>query len=1620
MKKKLIQILMLLVVAVSMGAFVSCKDTNDDLRNEFAQALGQSTGNKTVWEMLEQQEADLATLRQKYADALAAIEAAKCHCGEPGGLKDQLTILQTTVTNLNNLINGGGSSSGGSGIIDIIDDYIDEVIQTGSGGSLQDIINQVIDQGGDIADILQQIETITNNLNSQGANITFLLSNAETAAAKLDSTINELDNLKEKVDAIKSCECNISELWDAINLLQTGLATAQQTAQNALDLATTANNTANTAKLTADEAKTAAAAATENANAATALATQASQIATNAQTIATQAGLDAQDAKTFAEAAKQTAESALNLANQAISDAATAQALAGANKEAIDALKQDIQTIQTTLTQYGTQISDNTAAIQKNAQDIAENVSKIQANSEAIQKNKEDIAAIQTQITTLSTDVAQALQDAAAANALATTNAAAIENIKNDVSANKTAIDSLKLVTKELESNVTELTTKLNDLTTQVNNNTTNITNLTNRIEEVNTNLTNSINNITSTVTELQTTVADHEQKLTDMATELAAAKAECAANLVLAQQYAEQQAEAVKTALETKINELIAQLANYYTKDQVYTKEEVDNLLKDLKDELNVTISNNTARIEVLEGKITVLDEHGERITALETKLDGYETLVETVNGHTTAIQQNADAIAAINEALAEIKSCTCDPEVINGILERLTTAEGNITSNTELINTVKEELTNLINQQIDDLKSELEDEIEAVDDKVDALQVAFDNLNYITPEEVDNKLNTLSESLIELINAEKLAREQGDENLQNQIDEIKQSVVDAVARIAANEAAIAALEASKVNVSDYEADKADILDKIDANTTKIGDLQDAVDAISDDLDALKDDVEDLKTRMDNAEANIKNAMDDIQELKSDVAAIQDYLAKQVTSIMVQGTYNPWYGTFSLPVDVQSNVLIAFYGKPTSDVVFPTSRTANYVRAQEALTEKDMEMLGLSEEDPLFDHTANVPLMYDNGYAGKIYMTINPNTADVSGLQPVIVNSLDEESYITLTPIQPSGARLQFGFTRAGQSSNGFYEADAVVTPANVQKINSPKLETGAMADAAAAARDAIEAIAKEKSLTGTGAGVKLEQIANDVSKIVRGLRFDRSALKCSYTTQEADGSETEHAVYSQYNLAATAFVPLSLETAKDFHYATIPGFERANNLLDRIANKVNGEIHTFFKELNGNGITEKLKNLEIKKIVVKDLDENLLAKFDIEISEDFVIDGLSYHLVMPISENVTVKFDRNLTIPIDIEGLTVSVPVDIDEDVSVDLSGVSITAPTVVVTGTATGTAGTAEPAIDPETGLPMTDGEGNYLYSVLVVPVEDTDGNIVGYTYIPLDDIVVGADITASGTVNGGQPITLDGTPVGHVTIHKTVEGEVDIHDNIQYHLEIEETVPVEFNIDKWFYFGDNGTDTKTFHFEKKISMRDAVEDLWGNAQEAIGSVNTMLDQLRDLVDAVNDALDKINSYEEKLTNTVNDYVDKIKSYIDKINSTVVNAINNTNQLFQPFMVASTDKGTKRLSGSKSYPTVLTSDVTLFATTQTMELFVPIAKKHVAVTNVFKGTASAQDGDADCLARLQAANTGRFNTVQDGTERFIQMRGMQSGYVYEIAYSCLDFHGKIATRKYYVTVQ
>lgn len=1690
MKKKLIQSLTLLLVAVGVGTFVSCKDTNEDLYNEYrAEATGQSlTLQQKLGQLETQLNTDIATLQA----TLSTIKSCDCTNVTHWTQSDIETLIS-------NYLSGGSGGSGGSGsgenpvIVDILDDYIEDLLGGGSsGGGLT--LNQIVEyinnlQGSDvdlskINETLQtygnSIATIQTTLNSHGSNITNLLSFQSTAQQQIANTIDELNALKEKVDAIKQCNCDFTTLWEAIHTLETGLATAEAKAQSAMELATSANTTANEAKtaaneakLTAEEAKTAAAAATTIANAATELATSAAQTAANAKELAEAAGLTAQQAKEFAETAKTNAENALNVANNAISVATTAQTLANANKESIEQLKSDVATIQETLTQYGTQIGLNTENIQKNTNAIAEAVGKIQTNAENIQKNKEAIEAIQTQITTVSEKAAEALQKAIDADAKATTNAAAIANLQPIVEANAAAITNLNTKTQELETTVTTLQSAVSELGTQVTNNSTAITNLTTTV----TNLTTQVGTIESSVNEMKTTLTEQAAKIANLESELANVKAECAANLVTAKTYAEEQAEAVRTALMTEINNLIAQLANYYTKNQVYTKEEVDDLLKQLKDNLNITINDNTARIEVLEGNVTLLDgkvvnlqsavdDHGERITALETKLDGYETLVETVSGHTTSIEklttdlgalqgvvdglsttvgEHTSAIEAINAAIAAIKQCTCDPSqitaintAIDGILERLATAETNIGNNTtaigqnaeaiaankELINSVKQELTDLINQQIAQLKENLENQIGAVDDKVgaandkiDALQLAFDNLNYITPEEVDSKLNNLTSLLIDKVKADSLTSALADEELKKRMDIIGDSVKTAFADIITTQAMITALDAATVKKDAYEADKTEILGRISANETAIGDLNDAVETISGQLTELEGRIDALEARMNVAEANIEQALNDIQSLKSAVSAVQEFLAKQVTGIIIQGTYNPAFGTLDLPFDVQSNILVAYFGKPMKDVEFPTSRTSNYVRPEEALTEKDMQMINGVE---VFEHMANIPLMYEKNYAGKVYMTINPNTADLSGLELNIVNTQDEESPIKLEGAKKSTEMLKFGYTRA---DNGFYEADAVVAPIDVEKVERLSVNKAAI-------KDAFNEIAKNRL------NASVERVATDVYQVVKGLKLNKSGLKCAYT----ENGKT-HSVYSQYNLAATAVDPLDFASYKDLNYQTVPGYERVNNLLDRVSKTAKDKIHVFFKDINNSKLVEKVVNLKINDIQVDSLSDDLVAKFLLKMDTVFIMGGLEYKLDMQQKVNVPVKFDKDLTIPVKIDGVKVSVPIEYSDSVVIDLSKVTVKTPTVVVTGTASGRAYTN---IDPKTQQSNKDS----IYTKLVVPVKDEAGNLAGNAEIDLSKINVNADIKATGDAG---TITLNDSVVAHFNINKTFTGTVNIDQEVAYKLEIQDTISTTIDISKYIQLGyvgyqrdyneqdtyakdengnliplkdENGNpipgDKRGFILRFNYDMRGAAKDLWGKAQDALGNVNTMLADLRDIISEVNNLLDKVNNYETTINNTIDNAIDRVRSYIDKINNKVVGLVNSTNSRFQPFMVAGDSKGLKRLSGSKNYPTELTSGISVYPTSQTMELLCPIARKHIAVTNVFKGDKSAQGGNADCLARLKAANTGKLNTVLDGNVRRIDLSGLKAGYVYEIAYSGLDFHGNIATRKYYVTVK
>ena len=84
-------------------------------------------------------------------------------------------------------------------------------------------------------------------------------------------------------------------------------------------------------------------------------------------------------------------------------------------------------------------------------------------------------------------------------------------------------------------------------------------------------------------------------------------------------------------------------------------------------------------------------------------------------------------------------------------------------------------------------------------------------------------------------------------------------------------------------------------------------------------------------------------------------------------------------------------------------------------------------------------------------------------------------------------------------------------------------------------------------------------------------------------------------------------------------------------------------------------------------------------------------------------------------------------------------------------------------------------------------------------------------------------------------------------------------------------------------------------------------------------------------------------------------------------------------------------------------------------------PIARKHVAVTNVFSDDLS-KSVQAGTLSKslMSAVNTGDLNKVFDGNKRMIEASGMEKNYVYEVAYSVLDFDGNMATHRYYIKIQ
>lgn len=246
----------------------------------------------------------------------------------------------------------------------------------------------------------------------------------------------------------------------------------------------------------------------------------------------------------------------------------------------------------------------------------------------------------------------------------------------------------------------------------------------------------------------------------------------------------------------------------------------------------------------------------------------------------------------------------------------------------------------------------------------------------------------------------------------------------------------------------------------------------------------------------------------------------LSDYVNSLITGIVIQATDNPVAGYANTPVDVQLNLLAAYYGYADKGFNFPNASASSYFNEDEYVANPAAEghiTVGAGEL-----------LLENNGAnAGTVYVTLNSvdNNRDMSGVT-VTLEASDGTPAPGFAPLSlvKSDRKLTFGYNRAA-SNNGFYAANANVVDPQAAKLN---VDAAALKAAGKNVLDKLTAPGKNR--------LNIADIATTLYK-----NFNNALVAYGVKSSWTDAKGKEHAVYSKYNMAATAIKPLSYKFLYD-----------------------------------------------------------------------------------------------------------------------------------------------------------------------------------------------------------------------------------------------------------------------------------------------------------------------------------------------------------------------------------------------------------------------------------------------------------------------------------------------
>ena len=227
-----------------------------------------------------------------------------------------------------------------------------------------------------------------------------------------------------------------------------------------------------------------------------------------------------------------------------------------------------------------------------------------------------------------------------------------------------------------------------------------------------------------------------------------------------------------------------------------------------------------------------------------------------------------------------------------------------------------------------------------------------------------------------------------------------------------------------------------------------------------------------------------------------------------------------------------------------------------------------------------------------NNGDAGKIYITLNPNEIDPECITDLkLVDSQGNEAKgFKLGDIQTTDRVLTYGFTKAA-SANGFYEVPVLATdPANDDfSLNKGELKE--------AAKNIIAKLQNPKE-----SNLNLSQIATTLYRSVNN-QLKAYTVKATYylydpTVTNEDGSKgalvEKHQVAPTYDMAAFAVKPLSFNTLKDNQKLKNLGLALDKYMLPTLSDKLGKFMNALdFQIRNENGKQIKMYSMLSSKNV-------------------------------------------------------------------------------------------------------------------------------------------------------------------------------------------------------------------------------------------------------------------------------------------------------------------------------------------------------------------------------------------------------------------------------------------